>query len=87
MPRAKPPKKKKIRRAPRAPLPPWRNLSGAAARTGRGKRFLLKEIESGRLRAARIGGRREVITSDAWLDEWLASQAAIVALTRRQRTG
>ena len=69
------------------PKAPWRNLRGAAAKTGRGKRFLLNEIKAGRLRAALIGGRREVITCDAWLDDWLANQAAVVPLPRRQRTG
>jgi hypothetical protein len=71
----------------RAPMPPWRNLSGAAAKTGRGRRFLLKEIAAGHLRAARIGGRQEVLTCDAWLDEWLTNQSKVIPLPRQQRTG
>jgi hypothetical protein len=78
-------KKKKNRRAPLEPMPPWRNLRGAAARTGRGRRFLLKEIEEGRLRAARIGGRQEVLTTDPWLDEWLANLSTVLPLPRRQQ--
>ena len=51
--------KRKKRRAPPEPMPPWLNLAQAAARVGRGRRFLLKEVNAGRLRAARIGGKQE----------------------------
>lgn len=77
--------KKKNRRAPQEPMPPWRNLRGAAARTGRGRRFLLKEIKDGRLRAARIGARQEVLTTDAWLDDWLNNLSPVIPLPRRQQ--
>jgi hypothetical protein len=84
MPATHRPKKK---RAPREPLAPWLNLRQAAARVGRGRRFLLNEVKAGRLRAARIGGRQEVLTCTDWLATWVADQAAVslvpVPLRRR----
>ena len=77
----------KKKRAPRAPLPPWLNLAQAARAVGRGRRFLLNEVKAGRLRAARIGGRQEVLTCTDWLAQWVADQAAVslVPLPLRRR--
>jgi len=79
--------KRKKRRTPLAPMPPWLNLAQAGARVGRGRRFLLNEVKAGRLRAARIGGRQEVLTSIDWLASWVADQAAVslVPLPLRRR--
>jgi integrase len=41
---------------------PWMNAMEAAAHLKRGRRFVIREIHAGRLRAATIGGRREVLT-------------------------
>ena len=43
--------------------------------------------QGGRLRAARVGERQEVITTDAWLDEWLANLSTVIPLPRKQRSG
>jgi len=75
----------KKKRAPRAPLPPWLNLAQAARAVGRGRRFLLNEVKAGRLRAARIGGRQEVLTCTDWLATWVADQAAVSVLPLRRR--
>jgi excisionase family DNA binding protein len=45
----------------------------AVARIGR--RVLLAEIKAGRLKAARIGGRREYRIHRDWLREWLVRLA------------
>ena len=41
---------------------PWLSSREAAAYLKRGRRFVLKEIHAGRLRAAKIGGRGEMWT-------------------------
>jgi excisionase family DNA binding protein len=62
---------------------PWLTLSEAAIYTKRGKRFLAREVHAGRLRAARIGGRGELMFLTAWLDEWIESLSMPVPLRRR----
>jgi hypothetical protein len=52
---------------------PWMNLREAGTYCKRGPRFLAREIKAGRLRAAIVGGRKEVITRPEWLDEWVES--------------
>ena len=37
----------------------------------RGRRFVAREIKSGRMRGAIVGGRREILTRRDWLDEWV----------------
>lgn len=64
---------------------PWRTLADAASYTNRGKRFLAREVNAGRLRAARVGGRGELMFRTEWLDEWLESLAAPVMVQLRRR--
>jgi excisionase family DNA binding protein len=61
---------------------PWKTLKEAAVYARRGPRFLRREIEAGRLRAARVGGRREFITRDEWIDEWLEELSRPVMASR-----
>lgn len=62
----------------------WMNLAGIASYAGRGKRFMAREIDAGRLRAARIGGRREYVSRPEWVDEWFVSQAEPLMTPRRR---
>jgi hypothetical protein len=64
---------------------PWMTLKAAAAYVHRGPRFLRKEIAAGRLRAATIGGRGEVLTRRDWLDVWVESLARPVDFATRRR--
>lgn len=64
---------------------PWLTTTEAAAYLKRGKRFILREINAGRLRAARVGGRGEVLTRREWLDEWAEAQATPVSMPFRRR--
>lgn len=64
---------------------PWLTAADAANYLKRGKRFVLREIHAGRLRAALIGGRREVMTSREWCDQYVIDQAAPIAFTNRRR--
>jgi hypothetical protein len=64
----------------------WKNAQQAAVYLGnRGKRFIHREVKAGRLRAARLGGRGELVTCDAWLDEYVEQQAKPVVVNVRRR--
>jgi excisionase family DNA binding protein len=62
---------------------PWLTTAEAAKYLKRGKRFVLREIHAGRLRAAVIGGRREMLTRREWCDEYVIDQATPITLRRR----
>lgn len=64
---------------------PWLTLKQASAYARRGSRFLRREIAVGRLRAARIGGRGEILTRAEWLDSWIEAQADPVLVPVRRR--
>jgi excisionase family DNA binding protein len=64
---------------------PWMTASEAAAYLKRGRRFVRHEIKAGRLRAALVGGRREVLTRREWCDEWVIDQAKPIMLPARRR--
>ena len=50
---------------------PWLTVTDAAARARCGRKLIYREVRAGRLRAARVGGRRELRLLDQWIDEWL----------------
>jgi excisionase family DNA binding protein len=60
-------------------------LSAAASYTKRGRRFLAREIQAGRLRAARVGGRGEYLTRSEWLDAWIEDLAKPIIVRRISR--
>jgi excisionase family DNA binding protein len=65
---------------------PWLTLRDAATYLKRGRRFIRNEITAGRLRAAIVGGRREILTRRDWCDDWVIDQAKPIVLpTRRAR--
>jgi hypothetical protein len=65
---------------------PWLTLrTEGAAYAKRGGRFLAREVKAGRLRAARVGGRRELVTRAEWIDDWYEAQATPVVVTARRR--
>ena len=64
---------------------PWKTLKQAGARVHKGPRYLLREVHAGRLRAARIGGRREILTRDEWIDQWVEDRAIPVPVPMRKR--
>lgn len=67
--------------APAAPAPaaasPWWTLKEAAAYLRKSDKYVRREINAGRLKAARIGSSRMVLTCAAWCDAWVASQAEV----------
>jgi excisionase family DNA binding protein len=56
--------------APRAPSP-WLTVREAAARAKCGVKTIYREVRAGRLKAARVGGRRDLRLLTEWIDEWL----------------
>lgn len=64
---------------------PWLRLIDAADYTKRGRRLLAREVKAGRLQAAAIGGRRELMFRREWLDRWIEDQATPVLLPARRR--
>jgi excisionase family DNA binding protein len=50
---------------------PWLTVEQAAARAQVGRRTIYNEAAAGRLRAARVGGRRELRFRAEWIDAWL----------------
>jgi excisionase family DNA binding protein len=52
-------------------ISPWLTAEEAAAYTKTSKKTLYSEVRRNRLRAARIGGRRELRFRREFLDAWL----------------
>jgi excisionase family DNA binding protein len=50
---------------------PWLTVSQAADRARCGPKLIYREVRAGRLRAARVGGRRELRLLAEWVDHWL----------------
>jgi excisionase family DNA binding protein len=49
----------------------WLTVGEAAQHARCGKSLIYGEVQRGRLRAARLGGRRELRFLMGWIDEWL----------------
>ena len=64
---------------------PWLTAGEAGEYLKRSKRYIHAEIKAGRLRAARIGGRKEVLTRREWLDQYVEDQAVPVMVAARRR--
>jgi excisionase family DNA binding protein len=54
---------------------PWLTVSEAAERARCGVKTIYREVRAGRLKAARIGGRRELRILPEWIDDWLLQSA------------
>jgi len=57
---------------------PWLTVHEAAERCKCGIKVIYREVKAGRLRAARIGGRRELRLLAAWIDEWLIASTTVM---------
>lgn len=62
---------------------PWLNVAECAARAKCGPKLIYREVAAGRLRAARIGSRRDLRIHVSWLDEFLERSATPVEITKR----
>ncbi len=59
---------------------PWRTVKEGAARARVHPSVIYREVKAGRLRAVRIGGRRDLRLRDEYIDEWLESSLKPVEL-------
>jgi excisionase family DNA binding protein len=57
---------------------PWLTVPEAAQRARVGVKLVYREVAAGRLRAARVGGRRDLRFRPDWVDAWLDATAAPV---------
>jgi excisionase family DNA binding protein len=53
----------------------WWDVGQAAAHAKCGKGTIYAEVRRGRLRAARLGGRRELRFLAEWIDAWLIASS------------
>lgn len=60
--------------------PEWLTPKEAAGRARCGVKTIYREVKAGRLRVARVGGRREQRIKPEWIDEWLERAATPVEL-------
>jgi excisionase family DNA binding protein len=56
---------------------PWLTVSEAAGRARCGAKLIYKEVRAGRLKAARVGGRRELRLLPEWVDAWLTAATTV----------
>ena len=61
-----------------APLSGWWTARQAAGYAQVGLKMVYREVGAHRLRAAKVGGRRELRFRPSWIDEWLESRATMV---------
>jgi hypothetical protein len=54
-----------------AAVSPWLDVEDAALRARVGPKLIYAEVKAGRLKAAKIGGRRELRFLADWVDAWL----------------
>ena len=66
---------------------PWLTAREAAQRARISRNTLYAEVQHGRLRAARVGGRRSLRFLPEWIDEWLEASTTPVAVVPRFAKG
>ena len=60
---------------------PWLTVREAADRARVGVKTVYREVRAKRLRAARVGGRRELRLRAEWVDEWLIKASTAVEIS------
>jgi excisionase family DNA binding protein len=59
---------------------PWLTVRESAGRGRCSPKTIYAEVKAGRLRAARIGGRRNLRLLPEWVDEWLERSATPIEI-------
>jgi excisionase family DNA binding protein len=59
------------------PQTPWLTVDEAADRARCGIKLIYREVAALRLRAVRLGGRRELRLLPDWIDAWLLAKTTI----------
>ena len=65
----------------------WLKVCEAADRARCGPKTIYRAVQSGELRAARIGGRRELRFLEAWVDTWLLSHEGVCEINTPRQAG
>lgn len=60
----------------------WLTTAQAAAHAQVGLKLIYREVAAGRLRAAKVGGRRDLRFLALWVDLWLESSSQPVEVRR-----
>ena len=60
----------------------WLTAKQAANRAQVGQKLIYREVRAGRLRCARVGGRRDLRFLASWVDEFLIASADPVEVRR-----
>ena len=63
---------------------PWMTAAETAVYMKRSRRFVLNLVKAGRLRAARVTGRREILCRREWCDQAIEDLAAPIEMVRRR---
>jgi len=61
---------------------PWLTVKESAVVAKCGAKTIYKEVRARRLRAARIGERRDLRIHRDWIDQWLVASAEVVEVHR-----
>ncbi len=56
---------------------PWLTVAEAADRARCGPKLIYREVKAGRLKAAKVGGRRELRLLPEWIDAWLTAATTV----------
>jgi excisionase family DNA binding protein len=56
---------------------PWLNPQEAAAYAGVSSALIYREVRAGRLKAAYLGGRRQIRIHRTWIDAWLEADVSV----------
>lgn len=59
---------------------PWLTIAEACTVAKVGQKTLYREVKAGRLRAARIGGRRDIRIHVDWITAWLIASSEPVEI-------
>ena len=61
---------------------PWLTINEARLIAKCGAKLLRREVAAGRLRAARVGGRRDIRIHRDWVNQWLEASARPIEVRR-----
>jgi excisionase family DNA binding protein len=67
---------------PAAPSSPWLTVREAARHARVGVKCIYREVAASRLRAARVGNRRDLRLRAEWIDAWLTASATPIEVHR-----
>jgi excisionase family DNA binding protein len=60
----------------------WLTVAEAADHARCGTKLIYREVKAGRLRAAKVGGRRELRLLPEWIDQWLLASTTPIEVNR-----